>query len=131
MNHTLVHAARVAFRNKAIELGKPTFLSTGFLPFNNLCIQRRVLAVQAIISNDNIKATLYVPSLLAQTNSQTVTSNVTGKQFIMLKHRLTASENCFYYRAVKFWNALPMSLTTILSENTYKRNLHDTILTKI
>ena len=38
MDHTLVHAARVVLRNKAAELGKPTFLSTGLSPFNELCI---------------------------------------------------------------------------------------------
>ena len=95
IDHTLVHADRVVLHNKADELGKPTFFSTGLLPFNELCIQRCVLAVHAIISNDNANAALYVLSLLVQTNSQTVTRNVTGRRFIMPKHKLAASDFAF------------------------------------
>ena len=95
MDYTLVHAARVVLRNKAAELGKPTFLSTGLLSFNELCIQRWDLAVHVIISNDNSNAASYEPSLLAKTNSQTVMRNVTGRRFIMPKHKLAASGQWF------------------------------------
>ena len=78
MDHTLVHAAKVVLRNRAGELSKPTLLSSGLLPFNELCIQRCILVIHAIISNDNTDDALYVPPFLAQTNTQTFTRNVIG-----------------------------------------------------
>ena len=129
MDHTLLRAARVVLHNRTAELNKATFLSTDILPFSELATMRCLLAVHRILSDDDNSS--YVPPLLARSGSQIITRNTTGRRFSIPKHRLTATEHCFYYNSSTIWNDLPLNVTTILGRNAFRTNLCNYILSKL
>ena len=47
--------------------------------------------------------TSYLPPLLAKNGGQILTRNITSRHFNVPKHKLAASEFCFYYKAVLCW----------------------------
>ena len=128
MNQVLQRAARVVLHDKAAVLNCDTYSSTGLLPFEYMTQLRCAVRVNTLLSNDDYSS--YLPPLLADNGSQTVTRNITGRRFNVPKHKLAATECCFYYKAALYWNALHTNITFNAQHKNFNNFLIDYILSE-
>ena len=60
-----------------------------------------------------------------------MTRNITGRCFNVPKHKLAASEVCFYYKTAIFWNALHLNTACIVQQKNFFNFLIEYILSKL
>ena len=87
------------------------------MPFITMTMLRCIVAVSILLARGDIFS--YLPLLLADAGSQRMTRNSDAQRFAVLRHKLTATEGCFYDKAAIYWNALPSTIASTESDRLF------------
>ena len=126
MDHALVRAARIILRNRAAELCKETFSSTGISPLANLLTMRNVCSIFHVLNNN--MCTYYLGTSQVRDVSVKSTRGSDGRKIVPIRCKRSADELCFQINAVRMWNSLPASITVSHDLSNFRRSINSFLL---
>ena len=129
IDHILLRAAHIILHDKTAKFNNDNYSFTAILPFKLLFSLSCLSTVYSLLWGDD-KHSFLLPVFTSDSSSQRTTRNRQHK-FILLLHKTSAVENCFYHSAARQWNDLPNDLNAILDQNQFFKCISSYILAQL
>jgi retron-type reverse transcriptase len=118
MNNVLLRTVRIIMNNKSAVLDTDAYKFTGIFDFNNFVKLCNVCRVFNIVKDDLLD--YYLNSSLVSVNAVHITRNSTHNKIVPITSKRAADCNCFQVEAIKNWNDLDFSITSLSNFNVFK-----------
>ena len=129
LSRTLLRSARFVSNNPSAELNKATFLSTGILSFPELVFTKNVTCLFKLLQYQSYP--MYLCSELLKSSISQSTRSSEGRKFYTMIHKRQSDEHCFQCQAIRHWNSLPASITSLTNLGSFKNLLSKHILSQM